>query len=234
MVKSIRRSAIRYFLVIGLHPVYALALLGSILAVGIVSLRLEPASMDDGLGMVLFAQMFLAATGFVTRARQGHFDPLLVRVADRMWVAAAHWFVSILPGLVAWLVLSAVGWSMGAPRVISAVAGSRAAAFLIVSSAAWVIGFWLPRGAAGILWMALLMVLVLQRAELLAVPAGTGSLQTFALHAATILVCPFLLLGRHPPLAAGALAVSIAAPLLALITVWWRSRSLDVFLVDRP
>jgi len=234
VVKRVRPNAVRYFLAIGLHPAYALIVLGAIVVIGFVTVVLQPAELDSALGMVLFAQMFLAPTGFVGRARQGHFDPLLVRPVDRMWIAAAHCFVSILPGLVAWLVLTTAAFDSGASQAFSAIAGVRAAAFLIVSTLAWVVGFWLPRGAAGMLWMALLMVLVLQRAELLAVPAGSGWLSVFALHTATLVGCPFLLLGRHPPLAPGALAASTVVPLLLLLSVWRRSRTLDVFLMDRP
>ena len=234
MVTSTRPSALRYFLAIGLHPGYALVVLGSIVAVGLVTVKLQPAELDGALGMVLFAQMFLAATGFVSRARQGHFDPLLVRPANRIWIVAAHWLASILPGLAAWLLLTAVASMAGAPQALSAIAGSRAAGFLIVSAIGWGAGFWLPRGAAGMLWMALLIVLVLQRAELLAVPAGSGWPLTLIIHAATLIVCPFLLLGTHPPLVPGAVVVSIVVPLLVLASIWRRSRSLDVFLLDRP
>jgi len=76
------------------------------------------------------------------------------------------------------------------------------------------------------------MVLVLQRADLLAVPAGTGPVLTFIMHTATLVVCPFLLLGKHPPIAAGAVVVATALPLLLLASVCRRARTLDVYLVD--
>jgi hypothetical protein len=233
MVKKPACGPLRYFLVIGLHPFYALIVLAAIVAVGLVTLALDPRELDAGLGMVLFAQMFLASTGFAGRARQGHFDPLLVRSRDRLWITAAHWLASIVPGLAAWLVLAACASVRGADEAVSALTGGRAAALLIVSALAWAVGFRLPRGAAGMLWFALLMALVLQRAELLAAPAGTGPVQTTIVHAATLIVCPFLLLGKHPPLAPGAMAIAIAVPSLALCCVWQQSRTLDVYLVDR-
>ena len=232
MVKT-QPGALRYFLVTGLHPTYALVVLAAILASSIWTMRLQPAELDAGLGMVLFAQMFLASTGFTWRARRGHFDPILVRPARRTRIVAAHWVASILPALVAWLALAAIAAADGAAPAVSAIAGARAVAFLIVSTIAWGIGFWLPRGAAGMLWMALLMVLVLQRAELLAVPAGTGPVATFVIHAATLLVCPYLLLGKHPALAPGAMAAALALSLLVVFLVWQQSRELDVYLMDR-
>jgi hypothetical protein len=223
----------RFFFVIGLHPLYTLIVLGAVLAVGVATMSMQPAELDAGLGMVLFAQMFLASTGFVPRARQGHFDPLLAGASSRVRVAAAHWTVSILPGGVAWAVLAVMALLWGTPAAWSAMFGSRGASLVIVSASAWAAGFRLPRGAAGMLWMALLMGLVMQRADLLAVPAGSGSWTTFLLHTGTLILCPFLLLGTHPPLARGALAAAVIVPLVLLCAVCRSARSLDVYLVDR-
>jgi hypothetical protein len=233
MVKRDQPAPLRYFLAVRLHPTFALVILAAIVAVGLATLSMQPDELDAGLGMVLFAQMFLASTGFVSRSRQGHFDPLLTRADKRVQVAAAHWLASIAPGVAAWAVLTVTAALAGAADVMSAIGGARAAALLIVSALAWGIGFWLPRGAAGMLWMALLMGLVMRRPELLAVPAGSGPLLTLAAHTATLIACPFLLLGKHPPLAQGALAASVVLPLVLLCGVCRRARALDVYLVDR-
>ena len=233
MVKAGEPGAVRSFLAIGVHPRSGLVILGAIVLIGMMTLRGDARELDTGLGLILFAQMFLASSGFVGYARQGHFDPVLTRFRARARVAAAHWAVSIAPGAIAWFLLAAAGASAGAPAAMSAIAGSRAAALLIVSSLAWVVGFALPRGAAGMLWVALLMVLVLQRAELLAAPARAETIAAGALHAATLIVCPFLLLGTRPALVPGALAAAVVVPVLLL---WWvcrRARVLDVSLVER-
>jgi hypothetical protein len=233
MVNAARPNPLRYFVVVGIHPTYGLALLAAILVVGLLTIRADARELDSGLGLVLFAQMFLASSGFMGRARQGHFDPMLTRFRSRARVAAAHWVVSIAPGVIAWFTLSVAGAIAGSPAAGSAMGGSRAAALLIVSALAWVVGFALPRGAAGMLWVALLMVLVLQRAELLAAPARAGTLAAGALHAATLITCPFLLLGRHPAAAPGAFAAAVIVPLLLLAWVCRRARELDIYLVDR-
>lgn len=233
MVNRTHPGPLRYFLVVRLHPTFALVMLAAVVAVGVATVSMQPDELDSGLGMVLFAQMFLASTGFVPRSRQGHFDPLLTHAEARMRIAAAHWAASIAPGVAAWAVLTAVAGIAGAANALSAIGGSRATALFIVSALAWGVGFWLPRGAAGMLWMALLMGLVMQRPELLAVPAGSGTIVTAAVHAATLIVCPFLLLGKHPPLAEGALVASVALPLALVWSVCRRARSLDVYLVDR-
>ena len=232
MVKGSRPRPLRYFLVVGLHPTYALVVLGAVVVTGVVTLAMDPRELDAGLGMVLLAQMFLASTGFAIRARQGHFDPLLTRESNRTRVAAAHWASSICPGVVAWSLLVVIGAWLRTPEAISAVAGRRAVALLIVSAVSWAAGFWLPRGAAGMLWMALLMGLVLRRAELLAVPGGPG-LVLPVIHTATVIACPFLLLGTHPPLATGALPAALGLSLLLLWGTWRWSIALDVYLVDR-
>jgi hypothetical protein len=223
----------RYFAVVGLHPIYALGMLTAIVIVGAATLWLDPRELDSGLGMILFAQMFLASTGFLVRARQGHFDPVLTGPWSRAAVVAAHWVVSIAPGVIAWLVIVVAGAVAGSQSAISAVAGVRAGALVIVSTLSWAVGFRLPRGAAGMLWIALLMVLVTQRAELLAAPAGTGPIGTGLLHAATLLACPFLLLGTHPPLGRGAVEAALMFSLAVLFGVWRHSRALDIYLVDR-
>ena len=233
MVKTGEPGAVRYFLAVGVHPRYALLILGAIVVVGLMTLRADARELDTGLGLILFAQMFLASSGFAGRARQGHFDPVLTRFRARARVAAAHWMVSIAPGALAWFLIAAAGAVAGAPAAASAIAGSRAAALLIVSALAWVVGFALPRGAAGMLWVALLMVLVLQRAELLAAPARAETIAAGALHAATLIVCPFLLLGTRPALAPGAFAAAVLLPLMLLCWVWRHARVLDVSLVDR-
>lgn len=233
MVKRSRPGPLRYFLVLSLHPPYALLVLAAVVAIGVTTTVLDRKELDGGLGMVLFTQMFLASTGFVARARRGHFDPLLAGGATRGRIAAAHWAASIAPGAIAWAILAGMGAAAGAPDALSAIGGARAAALLIVSALSWAAGFWLPRGAAGMLWMALLMGLVVQRPELLAAPTGAGSVSTLILHIVSLAACPFLLLGQHPPLAPGALAGSLVLSIAAMCAVWRRAAVLDVYLLDR-
>ena len=233
MVSNKTIVSARYFLVIGLHPVYALVALVVIVTVGMVTLWLDPAELDSGLGMILFAQMFLASTGFVMRARQGHFDPLLTGRWRRGSVVASHWAVSTAPGVVSWLVVVGAAWLTGSAAALSAIAGRRAAALVIVSAIAWTLGFALPRGAAGMLWMALLMVLVTQRAELLAASTGAESFATIVWQASIIIACPFLLLSNRPAVPASAIGIALGLSLMLLAYVMQRSRTLDICLVDR-
>ena len=227
------RYAIRYFLAIGIHSSPVLTVLMAIVVVGVWTIVLDPTAIDSGLGMVLFVQMFLASSGFAPRARQGHFDPLISSARRRADVAIAHAVVSVAPGVAAWLVFVGIGAILGSPAAASALAGSRAAALLIVSLVAWSAGFMLTRGAAGIAWIAALLGLLLAHVDVLRPSsAAPGALATVVLQALTILGCPFLLIGTRPPVPSG--SIGAAAVIAAALAVWTvrAARRLDIYLAD--
>jgi hypothetical protein len=227
-------SPLRFFAVMGLHPPYALAILAVIVGIGIWTTSASPGELDSGLGMLLFVQMFLASSGFLVRARRGHFDPLLVGSGSRTSAIVWHWIVSIAPGVAGWICLAGAGCFLGSPTAVSALVGGRAAALFIVSALAWTAGFTLPRGAAGVVWVAALLGLLLRRTDLLS-PASMLSApsETVLRHAVTLVLCPFLLIGNHPLLAPGAICVAALLAAVVLLAVWRRSGGLDIYLVDR-
>src|SRR4051812_16215386 len=227
------RRAVSYFVMIGLHPSYALVLLGAVAAAGAWTVWLNADDLDSGLGMLLFVQMFLASSGFAVRARQGHFDPLLTHTGQRSRIAAAHWIASAGPGIAAWFLLVAVGYAVGSGAASSAFAGTRLAALLIVSVVAWSAGFMLPRGAAGIVWIAILLALLITRAELIAAshPGWPWALAGLV-DAMALTLCPFLLIGTHPALASGALPGAVVLSAALWVVALHLTRRLDVYLVD--
>src|SRR6187455_1293531 len=100
-------SPLRFFALAGsLHPPYTLLILAAIVGVGLWTIRVSPTDLDSGLGLLLFVQMFLASSGFLVRARRGHFDPLLLGDGGRTRVLVWHWCVSIAPGLAGWICLA--------------------------------------------------------------------------------------------------------------------------------
>src|SRR5688572_6552907 len=119
----------------------------SIVILAIITVWLNATELDSGLGMILFAQMFLASSGFLVRARQGHLDPLLTGRPERTSIVVSHWALSAAPGIAAWCLVAGLGLFLGSPAAASAFIGSRAAGLFIVSSIAWSLGFTLPRGA---------------------------------------------------------------------------------------
>jgi hypothetical protein len=229
-----RVHPMRYFSVIGLHPAYALVVLAAIAALGLVTVWLDAGELDSGLGMILFVQMFLASSGFAVRARRGHFDPVLTVASDRTSVVIFHWIASILPGLLAWILLAAAGWLLESPVAQSAMAGKRAAALVIVSALAWAAGVMLPRGAAGVLWIGVLLALLLSRAELLPLTMAPGaSVGALAQQAAMLVLCPFLLMGSQPAVSPAAIWAAILIAGVLLLSVLRGVTALDVYLVDR-
>jgi hypothetical protein len=224
---------LRYFAVIGIHPPYAIVAIAGIAVLGLVTVWLNAAELDSGLGMILFAQMFLASSGFVVRARQGHLDPLLTNSLERTAVVVSHWVLSVAPGIIAWVLVAGAGLVLGSPAAVSAFIGTRVAGLLVVSSMAWALGFALPRGAAGMLWTAVLLALLTQRTELLpeASPSATGPAVVFR-HALTLILCPFLLVGNRLSVATGAVTAALLMSFVLLLLVWRHARGLDVYLVD--
>ena len=222
----------RFFARVGLHPPYALVILGAIVGLGLWTTSVSPGELDSGLGMVLFVQMFLASSGFLVRARRGHFDPLLLGCGERTRALVWHWLVSIAPGVAGWICLAGAGYALGSPAAASAFVGGRAVALFIVSALAWAAGFALTRGAAGVVWMAVLVGLLVRRIDLLA-PSTFASGDSVLWHAAALLICPFLLVGSRPVIAPAAVWAAALLSAVVLLSVWRRSERLDIYLVDR-
>ena len=228
-------SPLRYFLVVGLHAPHSLAVLAGVTILGLWTVGVSTTELDSSLGLLLFVQMFLASTGFVARARRGHFDPILASPSTRTAVVCAHWLVSAAPGLLAWATVTVAASAMGA-ALVPAIAGRRLVALLMVSATAWAGGFRLSRGAAGALWTAALLALLLDRGNLLGSSAATIAAATPWLvlrHAAALVVCPFLLLGTPAPLAPGAVPAAACITAAFLLAIWRSAEGLDVYLRDR-
>ena len=227
-------SAARFFTAVNLHPPYALLILTLTVAIGVWTTSVSPGELDSGLGMLLFVQMFLASSGFLVRARRGHFDPLLAGGGDRTGALVWHWVVSVAPGVAGWMCLSGIAYVQGSPAALSALVGGRAVAFFMVSAVAWAAGFTLTRGAGGVVWIAVLLGLLVGRSDLLSPSSATGwSAGTILRHAATLVLCPFLLIGNHPAVAPGAICAAALLAAVLLLAVWRRSGALDIYLVDR-
>ena len=221
----------RFFAVVGLHPRYTLMMLAAIVGLGLWTTTASPGELDSGLGMVLVAQMFLASSGFLMRARRGHFDPLLAGAGDRTGALVWHWLVSIAPGAAGWICLAGAGYFMGSPGAVQAFVGGRAMALFIVSSLAWAAGFALSRGAAGVLWMAAMVGLLVRHVDLLGPASDSGTV--VLRHAAVLMLCPFLLIGNRPAVAPSAVWAAGWLSAVLLLCVWRLSGNLDFYLVDR-
>ncbi|HEX5475614.1 MAG TPA: hypothetical protein VFX12_13225 [Vicinamibacterales bacterium] len=227
-------SAFRFFRIVSPHAAYVRPALAAVLAIALCMVWLNPADVDSALGCVLLVQMFAASTAFLPDARRGRFDPALIRGHSRTRVLAAHWVVSIAPGVVSWVVVCSVAIALGGQAALSGLFGWRMLGLVMVSVVAWSAGTRVPRGFAGVLWVSILMLLLMRREQALAFvlagpsPGVGGVLE----QAAMVWLCPFLLLGGPGHIARIAVAIAAFATVLA---GWAAVRSLavcDVLLVD--
>jgi hypothetical protein len=161
---------VRFFLVV--PPISPLMLrtfaMLVLLAGGIVSL--DPSRGAAAVTPVIVLQLFASSSGFAIPARRGHYDLLLTGGEGRLRLAAVHWGFSVAPGIAAWLVVSAIEAVAGGGIRAAAFAGGTWAALFLVSTLPWAIGVALPRFAASIGWL-----LVLVAAEAAAPGAGADS-----------------------------------------------------------
>jgi hypothetical protein len=224
---------VRFFVTVRTCGRYAIVVLAVVTALGLATLSLNPRELDSALGLILFVQMFLASSGFATAARRGHFDPLLLHGADRRRVLVAHWFASVLPGAVAWLIVALSGWWLESPAAESALVGERLIAFLIVSALGWSGGFLLPRGAAGALWVGALLALLVRHADLLPAAADPVTSSMALRRSGAIVMCPFLLIGEHPGVGVTEVIAATCMAATVLLVTWRLGSGLDVYLVER-
>jgi hypothetical protein len=211
-----RLSPLRFFLAVRLHAPYTLVVYFTVSTLGLVMIAAgQGTGLDDAMGMLLFVQMFLSSSGFMERARRGHFDALLTSSTRRGAVAAWHWAVSGLPGALAWLMFTTVVVARG-----GGVPFASAGALFIVSAVAWVAGFGIARGTAGFLWTAALFALLLRDARAVSDASPLA-----------VVLCPFLLLRPSPNPASAVVAVAIG--LTALLATWRFASRLDLYLVER-
>jgi hypothetical protein len=106
---------------------------------------------------VLLLQLFTVSSGFLVPARRGHYDILLAMGQPRIAIAVVHWMTSAAVGL----------GSCGVVAVIESLAGGgdhravRASGTLmaigVVSTMPWAINVRLPRYAAAIAWLIVLL-----------------------------------------------------------------------------
>jgi hypothetical protein len=229
-------SPLRFFVRVCLHPVHHLAVLAVVVVIGVWTIAMSAGELDSALGMLLFVQMFLASSGFLVRARRGHFDPILASrsASGRARVVACHWLASVLPGFLGWTVVYVTAWSLSGGAWSFASMGSRFVALFIVSALAWTAGLALPRGAGGALWAAGLVAALLHRVDFVALSMGSSTpVVVLAADTAAIVLCPFLLLGTHAPIVPGAIIAGACTAVVLLMTVWRFADRFDFYLTDR-
>ena len=114
---------------------------------------------------LLVLQIFAASSGFGLAMRRGHYDLVLSRGIGVTGLMTGHWLASIAPGLGAWVAVALVERLVVSGPSAATTSGSGLA-FLLASSLPWALTTPLPRFAAAIGWLVLLVT------SLAVVPSG--------------------------------------------------------------
>ncbi len=210
-----------FWLVAPLPPLMAPAMIVAG-AVATAAVAVDPGRAPTALTPLLLLQMFAASSGFMVPARRGHYDLLLTGGGGRVGIAAAHWAVSVAPGVAVYLAVAGAVRYVGSGEA-SAVHGAGAwLALALVSTLPWAATVALPRFTAAIAWLlliALAVALLDTNAPLLAHPldgtapgllaAGLLILNPVALVGVETAGAPVIVLLPVLLLAAGSMAAAM-------------------------
>jgi hypothetical protein len=220
--------ALRFFRVMPLHSTYMLWSLVALGVFGVAELIVDHSLGTEVAMPVLLLQMFAVCSGFDVPARRGHFDLLFTGGSSRLEIAAAHWFVSAVPGIAVWLVVGLAETIVRGGVGGAVFSSGSIAAMALISTLGWAVSVPLPRLSGGVIWLVVLFVALTTssnwRIALLTV--GHGGLSQEAMGVMFV-VCPVLMAGTTiektqlvavmPGLAVGFLAAMAAA--------YWIARS---------
>jgi hypothetical protein len=119
----------------------------------------DPGHMRPVYVVLLMGQSFSAATGFLFRARRGHFDQLLVAPASRVAVGLAHALASMAMGIVTWLLVATIEAVAGRGNVPLGLTLPAVTALLYMSAVAWASALPFARYSSGVVWLILAIAL---------------------------------------------------------------------------
>jgi hypothetical protein len=176
---------------------------------------------------LLVLQIFAASSGFGLAMRRGHYDLVLSRGIGITGLMTAHWLASIAPGLCAWFAVALLERLVASGEPAALTSGS-ALAFLLASSVPWALTTPLPRFAAAIGWLVLLVT------SLVVVPSGQMRLldalrdrRPSVLGAVAVVTYPMGLLGDDAMrLPAGTAAPGLACAIGSMVgALAWHRRA---------
>src|SRR5262249_14688051 len=146
-------SPLRFFFVTLRPKSELLVAFGALCALAVWLGSNNPADVEQVVAYTLLLQMFAAATGYRDRAVRGHFDAVLTFGWRRSTLAVAHGLMSLVPGLIAWLMITGIVLAVGPQGAPRSARLPGVAAFLYVSAAAWALAIPLTRYASGVIWL---------------------------------------------------------------------------------
>jgi hypothetical protein len=209
-------SALRFFWVILQPSGAALMALLAVLVCATYLASLSAYGFDEALSVVLLAQILVASTGYYDRLARGHFDPILAGRRRRESLALAHAALSIVPGLVLWLIFGGADHFMTSRRSMAITSGGLIT-FVYASVVVWAVSLRLGRNSGGVLWVFALFILAgAGKLHLLRYAYGTSSASwsVTGRAIAAALAFPLMMLGDggyvEPPVLLGVCVVTVA------------------------
>ena len=196
-------------------------------ALGSVAMSAGVATGTTVLTPLLVLHIFAASSGFGLASRRGHYDLVLSRGVSVTGLMLAHWLASIAPGVAAWLAVAALEPLVSTATPAALTSGSLTALGL-ASTLPWALTTPLPRFAAAIGWLVLLVT------SLAVVPSGQLHLveavrapHASALGALAVVAYPMGLLGLDAlQLPAGTVSPGLACAIGSMLgALEWHRRA---------
>jgi hypothetical protein len=194
-------SSLLFFTTVRLHSPFMMLAVAVAAFSAITMVIADSSKGAEALVPLAFVQMFASSSGFAVPARRGHLDLLLTGGSPRWQIAATHFVVSIVPGMLAWMMVALVEAAVARTLSPKALSSGTFVAFGVISTIAWALTVWLPRLSGAIAWLLAMAVWFVGWFDL-------G-------HPLVIIICPFLLLGTT----LGGDRFAIAWPVMALAAV---------------
>lgn len=147
-----RLSPFRFFAAVAPPPAPLAAVL-AILDVAAIGLEgVSVGSSDWVLASILLVQLFVCSSGFTRHATRGYYDPVLVG-ESRLSIAFAHFSVTALPGVLAWIAAGVAGAVAACSLSTPALSPAGWTALLLVSAIPWAVNLRFAPFVAGSLWL---------------------------------------------------------------------------------
>jgi hypothetical protein len=148
-------SSFRYLWLVSSPKVYFRAVFALLAAAGCAIEFVNAGSSDFAVASILLVQLFAVSTGFTRFASRGYYDPILVSGTGRLKVAGAHFLVSSLPGLSAWIAVGLVEAVRAGSLDVLAFRPAAWTSLLLVSTIPWALSLRLPPLSGGAIWLTL-------------------------------------------------------------------------------
>jgi hypothetical protein len=155
--------ALRYFQIVPVVPPLFNVAFSVAVAAAALRLMSDASAAIDALTPVLLLQLVVASSGFRFPARRGYYDLLLTSGTPRWQIAIAHCLVSILPGILSWMCVTALEAAASRGGRWLSIAPGTCAAFIGTSVVAWSIAVFSSRTAAMVMWLLVLTIPTIER-----------------------------------------------------------------------